>query len=177
VSPAVAFERVFREEFERRHASLVRYLARLTGDPAGAADLAQEAFVRLFSRGSMPDDAGAWLVTVAHNLLRNEQEQRHRRRRLLGRREGELTPSPAAPPPDAAVDVDDRRARVRAALSTLPERERRMLLLRCEGFSYREIGDTLGIHEASVGTLLARAKDAFRRALAARGEGGTGALD
>jgi DNA-directed RNA polymerase specialized sigma24 family protein len=40
-----------------------------------------------------------------------------------------------------------------------------MLLMRYEGFSYREIATALDLHEASVGTLLARAKEQFRDAL------------
>jgi RNA polymerase sigma-70 factor (ECF subfamily) len=36
------------------------------------------------------------------------------------------------------------------------------LLLRAEGYSYKEIAEALMIQEASVGTLLARAKRAFR---------------
>ncbi len=44
----------------------------------------------------------------------------------------------------------------------MPERERHMLLLRAEGYSYREIAGALEINEASVGVFLARAKEAFR---------------
>jgi DNA-directed RNA polymerase specialized sigma24 family protein len=40
-----------------------------------------------------------------------------------------------------------------------------LLLLRAEGLSYRELADALGIAEASVGTLLARAKTQFREAV------------
>jgi len=39
-----------------------------------------------------------------------------------------------------------------------------MLLLRAEGYSYREIASALQLNEPSVGTLLARAKRAFREA-------------
>ena len=161
---APAFEDSFREEFSRRYLPLARYLARLTDDDALAADLAQEAFVRLFRRGTMPDDAGAWLVSVAHNLLRNDRQQTRRRTRLLGTHANELGPCSATPSPDAEVEANERRTRVRSALAALPERDRRMLLLRYEGFSYREIATALELHEGSVGTLLARAKDAFRAA-------------
>ncbi len=37
-----------------------------------------------------------------------------------------------------------------------------MLLLRAEGYSYQEIAVALQLNQASVGTLLARARDAFR---------------
>lgn len=159
------FEVAFRDAFERGYPSLARYLERLTDDAATAADLAQEAFVRLCARGSMPDDPRAWLVSVAHNLLRNERERIRRRARILGAHGEEIAPTRMAPPADDAMESAERRAEVRRALVALGERERRMLLLRYEGFSYREIASALGIHEASVGTLLARAKASFRQAL------------
>ncbi len=168
----MTFEAAFRREFDERYAPLARYLARLVGEPESAADLAQEAFVRLFQRGSMPDDPAAWLVSVAHNLLRNERQQIARRLRLLQQRGEELGTRESGPAADAALDARELRANVRRALDALPERERQMLLLRYEGFSYREIARALAINEASVGTLLARAKTAFRDALggAARAE-------
>jgi len=45
-----------------------------------------------------------------------------------------------------------------------------MLVLRYEGYTYREIAEALDITYASVGTLLVRAKEAFRRALEDRGD-------
>lgn len=164
-SEEMTFEAAFRREFDARFAPLARYLARLVGEPESAADLAQEAFVRLFQRGSMPDDPAAWLVSVAHNLLRNERTQITRRLRLLEQRSAELTPRDSGPAADAALDARELRVNVRRALDALPERERQMLLLRYEGFSYREIAHALAINETSVGTLLARAKVAFRDAL------------
>jgi DNA-directed RNA polymerase specialized sigma24 family protein len=40
-----------------------------------------------------------------------------------------------------------------------------MLLLRHEGFSYREIATALGVAESGVGTMLIRATEAFRAQL------------
>ena len=44
----------------------------------------------------------------------------------------------------------------------MSDRERSLLLLRAEGFSYREIARALELNEGSVGTLLARAQRSFR---------------
>jgi DNA-directed RNA polymerase specialized sigma24 family protein len=44
----------------------------------------------------------------------------------------------------------------------MPKRDRELLLLRAEGYSYRELAGALRLNEASIGTLLARARDAFR---------------
>jgi len=162
---SMTFEAQFRQEFAEGYDALARYLARLTGDPASAADFAQEAFVRLFARGSMPDQPRAWLVSVAHNLLRNEQTQAARRLQLLHTHAAAVAPRQIALPPDASLEAAERRQSVQRALQSLPERERQLLLLRYDGFSYREIAQALHLHEASVGTLLARAKTQFRSAL------------
>jgi RNA polymerase sigma-70 factor (ECF subfamily) len=141
---------------------LYRFLNRLSADPELAADLAQETFVRLYRRGSLPDAPDAWLISVAMNLLRNVQSGRVRRRRLLTVTRGERAHSDQSPLPDDAVESADVRRRVRGVLDSLPERDRHLLLLRAEGYSYRDIARSLQLNEASVGVLLARAKRAFR---------------
>ena len=60
-----------------------------------------------------------------------------------------------------------RRDLVRRTLDRMSPRDRALLLLREEGYSYRELGIALALHEASVGTLLARAKSTFREAFTA----------
>lgn len=153
-----AFENLFAAHFER----IRRYLDRLSGDPDSAADLAQEAFVRLFRRGALPDDPPAWLITVALNLFRNAAAQRSRRHALLSPSRGREAHSDPPASPDDGVEAADQRWRVRQAIGALPERDRHLLLLSAEGYRYREIAAALALNEASVGTLLARARSAFR---------------
>ena len=66
------------------------------------------------------------------------------------------------PSPDSASTSDELRAAVRTALDRVAERDRRLLLLRAEGYSYRDIAAALELNEASVGTMLARAVRSFR---------------
>ena len=157
------FEESFRQLFQVQYASLFRYLHRLTGDADAAEDLAQEVFVRLYQRGSMPDDVRGWMAAVAHNLLRDEKRTAKRRLQLLQSRPLDLYRSG-----DLAADEqvlgEERRRRVRAALDKLSERDRRLLLLRHEGYSYREIAPLVGVSELSVGTLLLRATASFHTA-------------
>lgn len=159
-----AFEDRFRELFQAEFPRLFRYLDRLSGEPDLAADLAQEAFVRLYDRGEMPDRPGVWLITVALNLFRNVKSTQARRRRLLTVARGESLLADPVPMPGQSNDAAEGYAQVRVAMSRLPEREQRMLLLRAEGYSYRDIAGVLDLNEASIGTLLARAKRAFREA-------------
>jgi DNA-directed RNA polymerase specialized sigma24 family protein len=52
----------------------------------------------------------------------------------------------------------------------MADREQSLLLLHAEGYSYREIAVALDLNESSVGTLLARARTAFRTAYQQAGD-------
>ncbi len=162
------FEKQFADFFAREFGRLFRYLDRSWGDEELAADIAQEAFVRLYQRGAFPQDPRAWIVTVANNLLRDEHRRTHRRRSLLQRNTAEAGPQRDALTPDAALITREQQDAVRAALEDLPARDRQMLLLRHEGYSYREIARALDLGETSVGSMLLRATRAFRDAYKAR---------
>lgn len=158
------FDAAFAELFGIEYPRLFRYLDRVSGDPDLAADLAQEAFVRLYRRGAMPERPGVWLITVGLNLFRNDRTTRARRIRLVARAGAEgVLPHPASAPVEVQV-AGDMSGRVRSALRRLPDRDQHMLLLRAEGYSYRDIAIALNLNESSIGTLLARAKRGFREA-------------
>lgn len=154
------FVELFHANFER----LRRTLGRLSGDPELAADLAQETFVRLYQRRSPPDRPEAWLITVALNLFRNARAKQFRRVRLLEAavRADESVAAPSRAEEAEPAEALARRRRVTTALARMSERDRRLLLLRAEGYAYRDLAAALDLNEASVGTLLARAKRAFR---------------
>lgn len=153
------FDEHFAAVFDAEYRRLFRYLDRLSGEPDLAADLVQEAFIRLHRRGAMPEHPGRWLVTVALNLFRNLRSMDTRRARLLSRAGADLPGS--SPGIAGRIDEGQTAEAVRAALLHLPQRDRELLLLKAEGYSYRDMAAALSLHEASVGTLLARAKRAF----------------
>lgn len=159
-----SFDATFSRLFEQRFASLFRYLMRLTDDRELASDLAQEAFVRLHRRGALPDNPGAWLVTVAHNLLRDLRRSARRQLVLLTSRQEGSFDRERASGAEGEVLAEERRDQVRAALDRLSVRDRQALLLRHSGHSYREIAIALTVAETGVGTMLIRASQAFRRA-------------
>jgi RNA polymerase sigma factor (sigma-70 family) len=159
-----SFQDRFVELFDAHFQRIYRVLDRLSGEPELATDLAQDAFVRLYRRGSLPDKPEAWLIAVAMNLFRNVKSTRKRRLRLLSSARGEAAHSDPPDSPADQLEADAARRRVRDAIDGLPERDRKLLLLRAEGYSYRDIAHALRLNEASVGTLLARARTAFRSA-------------
>lgn len=151
----------FEAAFSEHHDALFRYLHRLTGDEDVAEDIAQEAFVRLLDHSIPRPKVRSWLFTVATNLVRDRARTRERRGRLL---EGE-NPGPSPPDrPDEEAERSRRVAAVRAALDRIPERDREMLLMREEGFKYREIAEAVDVAPSSVGKLLSRALDRFEEA-------------
>lgn len=148
----------FDDTFQRLYPALFRYLHRLTGDPDVAQDVAQETFVRLL-RQRLPDrEVRPWIFTVATNLVRDAARAAERRRRLL---DGGQAMPPTASRPDEEVERTERIAAVRELLAHLSERDRQLLLLREEGFSYREIAQVVKVAPGSVGTLIARALKRF----------------
>jgi RNA polymerase sigma-70 factor (ECF subfamily) len=159
-----SFDGAFRRLYEERAPALYRYLGALCRDAAQAQDLIQESFLKLYRRGAMPDDPSAWLVSVAHNLLRDEGRRAFRRRTLISTFPADVPVPAAAEPADAAALANERIRGVRLILDRLPERDRQLLLMRHASYSYHEIAEVIGVAPASVGTLLIRATDAFRSA-------------
>ncbi len=157
------FDHAFATLFRERFAMLYRYLNRMSGDPALADDVAQESFVRLHARGSMPDDPSAWLISVANNIVRDEYRTTRRREKLLAGWFASEDQAQSPPATDAQVLAGERETTIRRALGALRLRDQRLLILRHEGFSYREIAEALGIATASVGTLLVRATAALAK--------------
>jgi RNA polymerase sigma-70 factor (ECF subfamily) len=150
----------FKALFDGIYPSLFRYCQRHTGDPDVSDDVAQEAFVRLLEREveGDPDQLKVWLFQVATHLLRDRFRMQQTRGRL---RSAMIDPRGEAPRPDRDLERAERVRIVRAGLAELDERGRELLLMREEGFSYKEMAEVVDVAVGSVGTLLARAEQAL----------------
>ncbi|KAA0256442.1 RNA polymerase sigma factor [Acidobacteria bacterium ACD] len=154
------FDDFYRETYPR----LWAFLVRTTREPALAQELAQESFVRLLgSRGaSLPGgERRAYLFRIAENLARDAGRRRARER---------TTPFDEAPDPAAPEPAEPMGRRAAAALSALPERQRKLLwLAHVEGFAHVEIARLLDLTPGSVRVLLHRARGRFRELFDAEG--------
>jgi RNA polymerase sigma factor (sigma-70 family) len=121
-----------------------RFLVRLTGDAELAADLTQEAFLRVYLNGARYRDGGTfktWLYQIALNLARDAARRQARK---------PTVPLAAAhdPPADTGVAFDRREQAevVAAALAGLPEPLREVVVLRhYEDLNFEAMGRLLGV--------------------------------
>jgi RNA polymerase sigma-70 factor (ECF subfamily) len=155
-----SFDTLFHRHYDRVYGLLFRLL----GNRAEAEDVTQEVFIKLYKKpltGKRRHNVSAWLYRVATNMGYNRLRGRSRRWRRDLMLVPDVTDS-TVDPADAAAR-EETRASVRAALTRLPERQTQMLLLRQMGLSYAELAQVCGVAPGSVGTMLARAANAFRK--------------
>ncbi|MFO1065709.1 MAG: RNA polymerase sigma factor [Pirellulales bacterium] len=131
-------------------------------------EIALAASTHSAKRGTV-DRPGPWLYRVAlRQVLLMRRKQGRRRKLMTGAAENlEVTEhcTKTRSPLDWILS-EERGTQVQATLATLSERDRQLLLLKyIDGFSYEEIGDTLGVTAASVQSRLHRARKILRERL------------
>lgn len=140
--------------YDREQLALRRYLLFLGMDIDSARETVQETFLRLHQHLLANGDRTnlrAWLYRVAHNLARNAQSAFH-----SSKTEPLPEPSGAADPVANLVSVEDellareQLSRLREGLSQLSTAQRECLVLRSQGFKYREIAEVLNLSISTV---------------------------
>ena len=152
--------RDFHALFTTGYRRLARLLYRVTGDFGRAEEVASEAFWRLHSKPPAAEtNIEGWLYRTGLRLALDQLKKDRRRARYeaLGSAFG------FAASPDRVLEQTQERTRVRQVLSALKADQVGLILLRAEGLSYAELSAALHRNPASVGTLLARAEEAFRK--------------
>jgi RNA polymerase sigma-70 factor (ECF subfamily) len=172
-------EDAFRDLFERFFPRLYRFaLARLPGDPEAARDAVQQTFCQAIERLDTYRGEAA-LYTWFCQICRNVVADHHRRN---GRGVGrvvlledlpnarailESLAGPAADEPEAGVQREQVHRIVAATLDALPGRYGEALEWKyIDGLSVREIAVRLALGEKAAESLLTRARESFREAIA-----------
>lgn len=161
---------------ERHGPRLFHYLIRLSHDQTTAADLAQEAFVRIWesrTRFRTGHRFPTWLYTIATNLWRDQRRRsvRHPHVSLDAEhgstgREFMENLAGSTPRPDQALQRDERAEAVRQAVAALPEELRTPLILaEYEDRSQADIAEILGCSTKAVEMRIYRARQQLRERL------------
>jgi RNA polymerase sigma factor (sigma-70 family) len=153
--------------YERYGQQIFRFCHRQLRNREEAEDATQTTFLNAFrglERGSAVEFESAWLYKIALNVCMSRQRSSRRRGRL--ELVGDLDAMQDRLP---ARDEDhDELFGLDLALRRMPEQQRRALLLReWQGLTYREIGQTLGLSQPAVETLLFRARQSLAEGLTA----------
>jgi RNA polymerase sigma-70 factor (ECF subfamily) len=171
------------------YADVYALCRRMLADPDEASDATQEVFVRVMRSvlGFRGESAfGTWLHRVTVNVCLTSLRRRSRARAtgmvaggtpfaMPGDESG--LESAGDSPEDRAVTAD-LAARSEAALASLPEDARAVVVLRdIEGLSTKEVAELLGVTETVVKVRLHRAHARLRTMILAgdAAEGGAGA--
>lgn len=147
-----------------RGGALVAYAWMLTGDRREAEDLVQDALVKTVLRARDGADLVRAEAYVRRSILTTFVDGHRRRRRWLDALPRLAHDAPTVVEDPAALTTD--QLHVRAALATLPRRERACVVLRYyDDLPLGEIAETLGLGLGTVKRYLANAVDRLQGVL------------
>lgn len=159
----------------RYNQRLYRIAWAITRDGAEAEDVVQESWLRAFQRLEQLEDFtrfSGWLARLTANeaLLRLRRKSASSAHEILSDTEAEIAAStyrnPAPDDPESLTARRELRPLLESAVADLPEAFRVVFVLReVEGMSVAEIGECLGIPEATVKTRAFRARALLRERL------------
>jgi RNA polymerase sigma-70 factor (ECF subfamily) len=148
-------EEVFRAQYGR----IARVIAGVIRDPARAEELAVEVLLKWSRTPGASENLEAWLYRTAVRVGLNEL--RHQARRARYERLFDfIRPTPT---PEEIFTVQEEQRRIDLVLGVLHARQAELLLLRSQGFSYEQLASTLNLNQTSIGSLISRAQQAFRK--------------
>jgi RNA polymerase sigma-70 factor (ECF subfamily) len=183
-------EQAYAQLIDRYHQQLYSLIARSLQDPADAADITQDVFLKVFRsiRGFHGESSlRTWLYRIALREASNQRRwwSRHRRREIYldapssshcaiestsdAHSLGSALAAAGTSPFDYAAQQEVRE-RVEAALRQVPTAFRAVVVLReIEGLAYEEIADLLHVNLGTVKSRLMRGRAALRAVLVPEG--------
>jgi RNA polymerase sigma-70 factor (ECF subfamily) len=141
-----------------------RLASRVIGDPAGADDALQDAYVKAYRNLRTFDGRSAfstWLYTIVYRTCLDQIRYRNRR--------AEVDLSKVGEQPSVGSDHATRHAETDAlsqALESLPpDQIAAVVLVDVDGCTYGEAATILGVAEGTVSSRVSRARQALRDGL------------
>ena len=165
-------EKAFTEIVLHRQKRVFNIAYRMLGNSEEAKDLAQEVFISVFeSIKDLKEEIkfDAWLTQITLNHCRNHWKYLKRRQYFSSDSLDDPIETEDGSMPRAITDPSDNpeillekkmiRQLIQRGLLELKEDQRELLVLRdLQGYSYEEMGETLGLPEGTIKSKLHRAR-------------------
>ncbi|MFZ5939061.1 MAG: RNA polymerase sigma factor [Bacteroidota bacterium] len=132
--------------------SLYRFILKNLQDEAGAQDIVQESFEKLWIRLEEVEGSKAksYLFTTAYHAMIDQIRKSRRMTRMEKQHYSSMMHD---------EQYSDLKEVLSHALTLLPDDQRSVLMLRdYEGYSYQEIGEITGLNESQVKVYIYRAR-------------------
>ncbi len=178
---AAAFERLI----SAYQGKIYGFARAYSSDPSEAADLAQEALIKVYRSlhgFRFQSSLLTWMFRIVKNVALDhyrsrQQRERRREQPIEGTSEFELTSlhesRANAHGPEDRLLADEQRQALWAALERVPEVYRTVVVLAdMQGLSYEEVAAIVGAPVGTVKSRLNRGRDALREVLLAASAGG-----
>lgn len=158
--------------FREHSGAVYRAAYRVTGNSMDAEDVLQTVFTRILRREDELDlsqGAGSYLHRAAVNAALDLLRRRKRRPSVTLEEVEPLLVDEAAANPEQKSENNERKARLRAALSRLSPRAAEIFTLRYfEGVGNLEIARQMGASQTSIAVILHRARHRLQQELLPR---------
>lgn len=152
-----------------QQAPLLRYAARLLGDPDRARDVVQDTFVKFMAQPpeALNGHTVEWLFTVCRNRALDVLRKEGRLARFAdGQEEHLAAPDPR---PGRTLEHAETQAAVLRLIERLPRNQQEVVRLKFQhGFSYKEISRITALSVGNVGFLIHTAVARLRAEFAAQ---------
>lgn len=155
--------------FRRHSGGIGRYVGRRLG-PDLAQDIVADTFLAAFRQRDRYDagrtDARPWLYGIAGNLIRRHYRDEVRQLRALERTGVDPVAESFTDQTDARLAADDASRAVAAAIASLSNEQRDVVLLvTWAELTYDQVAEALGVPEGTVRSRMNRARTRLRTAL------------
>jgi len=157
----MSFDKVYSQYYHE----LRRFGQQLNICPEKREDLIQETFLRFYlelKKNVVFENPRAWLYKVLMNLFKTQFNSDKRESCNSG---NAIMDQGSSDDLQEKYLVNEKKRIVLDILNKLPERERSILLLYHNGFSYTEMAEILEMNISSVGKTLVRAIDKLKRTI------------
>lgn len=141
---------------------LFNFLAKMTSSREDAEEITQEVFIKVYKNLYKYNNKwsfSTWIYRIAINTLRSEYRKVKNMKNIDYYANVPELPANFSDYPEIAYEIKERRGEIIKLIDQLKDDQKTALLLRCmQDFSFKEIGDILGISPEAAKMKIQRAK-------------------